>query len=133
MGPLDKYILREDALNCNDQGIELKFQSHWYRALPLSCMDFNLKVNGVDVDDEKVEIEIYGKRFPKNKMLDLKDQWLFILDKATVHVPMQSPPKKGETCQIDFKLDLYIPYILIGPEQNPLLAGTLVTKKLVCQ
>ncbi|MFX0557794.1 C-glycoside deglycosidase beta subunit domain-containing protein [Maribacter sp. CXY002] len=133
MGPLDKYILREDALSSNEKGIGLRFQSHWYRALPLSCMDFTLKVNGVPVNDEEVEVEINGVRFPKNKMLELKDEWLFILDKATVHVPMEDPPKKGESCLIDFKLDLYIPYILIGPEQNPLLAGTLVTKKLVCQ
>ncbi|PKQ44544.1 C-glycoside deglycosidase beta subunit domain-containing protein [Confluentibacter flavum] len=133
MGPLDKYILREDALSSNAQGLGLRFQSHWYRALPLSCMDFNLKVNGIPVDEEKVEVEINGKRFPKQKMLELKDEWLFILDQATVHIPMQNPPKKGDICSIEFKLDLYIPYILIGPDQHPLLAGTLVTKNLLCQ
>lgn len=133
MGPLDKYILREDALSCTDKGIQLSFQSHWYRALPLSCMDFTLKVNGQPIDDENVEIEINGNRFPKEKMIDLKDQWLFILDRATVHVPMKLPPQKGDTCEIEFKLDLYIPYILIGPKANPLLAGTLINKKIVCQ
>jgi hypothetical protein len=133
MGPLDKYILREDALSRTDKGIQLRFQSHWYRALPLSCMDFTLKVNGQLIDDKNVEIEINGNRFPKENMIDLKDQWLFILDRATVHVPMKLPPQKGDTCEIEFKLDLYIPYILIGPKANPLLAGTLVNKKIVCQ
>lgn len=34
MGPLDKYILKEDALEAIPNGFQLKFQSHWYRALP---------------------------------------------------------------------------------------------------
>lgn len=133
MGPLDKYILRDDALSCTDKGIQLKFQSHWYRALPLSCMDFDLKVNGQSLENDEVEIEINGIKFPKKDMINLKDEWLFILDKATIHAPLAEIPKKGERCNIEFKLDLHIPYILIGPQQTPLLAGTTVNKNLVCQ
>ena len=61
MGPLDKYILKDDALEATENGFQLKFQSHWYRALPLSCMDFNLKIDGKVIDKNDLKIKANGK------------------------------------------------------------------------
>ena len=133
MGPSDKYILREDALVRTNDGIQLHFQTHWYRSLPLSCMDFSLKLNGSEVEYEKIKIEVNGKIFRKDELIDEKNEWLFVLDKAVIHFPMENPPTKGDYCQVEFGLNLYIPYILIGPQSNPLLAGVTVNKKLICQ
>lgn len=133
MGPLDKYILRDDALSASSGGFQLKFQSHWYRALPLSCMDFKLKISGEALDSKSIKVEVDGELYNYNDMPDLDKVWLFILDRATLHVPYSKSMVKGESYDIAFNLDLYPPYILVGPESKPLLASTLVEKTLVCQ
>lgn len=133
MGPLDKYILKDDALSSAETGCQLRFQSHWYRALPLSCMDFKIKINGEAVDPSHVKVEVNGEHYAYHELPELDKVWLFILDRATLHIPYKTPLTKGESYAIEFNLDLYPPYILVGPEAKPLLAGTVVTKTLVCQ
>ena len=41
--------------------------------------------------------------------------------------------EKGKEYDIEFKYDLHIPYILVGPQANPLLASSVVHKNLICQ
>jgi Domain of unknown function (DUF6379) len=131
MGPLDKYILKENALKATTEGFELQFQSHWYRSLPLSCMDFKLKINGENIENNEVSIVANGNKYAYAEMQNLDKEWLFILDKATLEV--QKPLKVGENYEVEFNLDLYIPYILVGPESKPLMAGSVVKKSFICQ
>ena len=131
MGPLDKYILREDALEATENGFQLKFQSHWYRALPLSCMDFSLKIDGQEIDKSQFRIKANGNEYTYDQLPELDQEWLFILDRGALAVAQQL--EKGETYQVEFKYDLYIPYILVGPQATPLLASSIVNKKLICQ
>jgi Domain of unknown function (DUF6379) len=132
MGPLDKYILKENALKATEQGFELQFQSHWYRSLPLSCMDFSVKINNELVENKAISITANGNRYTYSEMPELDNEWLFILEKATIEIPFSKPSKVGGRYEIEFKLDLYIPYILVGPESKPLMAGTVVKKTLIC-
>jgi hypothetical protein len=133
MGPLDKYILKENALKATEQGFELQFQSHWYRSLPLSCMDFSVKINDELVENNVVSITANGNKYTYSEMPELDNEWLFILEKVTIEIPFSKPSKVGGRYEIEFKLDLYIPYILVGPESKPLMAGTVVKKTLICQ
>lgn len=133
MGPLDKYILKEDALQASDEGFDLKFQSHWYRSLPLSCMDFHLKINGNEVDRNNISVEVNGNRYPLQELSEQDREWLFILDRGTLHVPLSASLEQGKSYDIELKYDLFIPYILVGPEASPLMASSVVHKKLVCQ
>jgi hypothetical protein len=133
MGPLDKYILKENALKATEQGFELQFQSHWYRSLPLSCIDFSVKINDELVENNVVSITANGNKYTYSEMPELDNEWLFILEKVTIEIPFSKPSKVGGRYEIEFKLDLYIPYILVGPESKPLMAGTLVKKTLICQ
>jgi hypothetical protein len=133
MGPLDKYILRENALKATEKGFELQFQSHWYRSLPLSCMDFSLKIDNELVENNCVSITANGNKYSYSEMPKLDNEWLFILEKATIEIPFSKSSKSGEKYEIEFNLDLYIPYILVGPESKPLMAGTVVKKTLICQ
>lgn len=132
MGPLDKYILKEDALEATPNGFQLKFQSHWYRALPLSCMDFNLKIDGQEIDNNQLKIKANGNTYTYEQLPELDKEWLFILDRGILDVETK-PLEQGKIYDIAFKYDLYIPYILVGPEANPLMASSLVHKKLTCQ
>ena len=133
MGPLDKYILEEDSLKVIDGGFELSFQSHWYRSLPLSCMDFNLKIEGEEVDKKQLKIKINGKEFNYNELPELDQEWLFILDRGALKVQWDYALQKGKAYDVELKYDLYIPYILVGPGASPLMASSVVHKKLICQ
>ncbi len=131
MGPLDKYILTENALKTNELGFELQFQSHWYRTLPLSCMDFSLKIDGEMIDNNLIKVVANNVSYTYQQLPNLDKEFLFILDKATIQYP--KPLKVGQSYEIVFNLDLYIPYILVGAEGKPLLAGSKVEKVLICQ
>ena len=133
MGPLDKYILEEDSLKVIDSGFELAFQSHWYRSLPLSCMDFNLKIEDQEVDKKQLKIKVNGKEFRYDELPELDREWLFILDKGALQVQWDGALQRGKAYDIELKYDLYIPYILVGPEAKPLMASSVVHKKLICQ
>ena len=132
MGPLDKYILKEDALHASENGFQLKFQSHWYRSLPLSCMDFKLKINGQSIESESIRVEANGNQYPYSALPNLDKEWLFVLDRCILHVS-SDPLTQGKAYFIEFNFDLYPPYILVGPESKPLMASSLVQKTLVCQ
>lgn len=131
MGPLDKYILKEDALEATENGFQLKFQSHWYRALPLSCMDFNLKIDGIEIEKTDLKIKANGNEYTYYQLPELDKEWLFILDRGSLEVAQTL--EKGKEYVIEFKYDLHIPYILVGPQAMPLLASSVVHKNLICQ
>lgn len=132
MGPLDKYILSDDALTVQADGGRLQFRSHWYRSLPLSCMSCKVTLDGEPIEEEAMRIEANGKSYPYSQIGTLHDEWLFILDAATLHLSTPKPLEQGKTYTIGFELGLYIPYILVGGEGKPLLASTKVTKNLRC-
>ena len=131
MGPLDKYILRDDALATSDGAGQLKFQSHWYRSLPLSCMEVDVSINGKKIEASEMWVEANGNRYPVSRMPELDKEWLFITEAATLHIQNASL-EKGKKYEVALKLDLYIPYIIVGAEQKPLLASSTVTKSLTC-
>ncbi len=133
MGPLDKYILKDDALTATENGFQLKFQSHWYRSLPLSCMDFNLKIDGQEIDNNQLRITANGNTYTYEELPELDKEWLFILDRGILEVQTEQPLEKGKTYNIVFKYDLFIPYILVGPQANPLMASSLIHKDFICQ
>src|SRR3954470_24965878 len=132
MGPLDKFILPNDALQGTDTGFTLQFHSHWYRSLPLSCMSCKATIDGQAIEENNILIEANGNKYPFSEMSSLYKEWLFITDAAILHVNGFSPLQKGKEYTVEFKLDLFIPYILVGKEGTPLLASSTVTKKLTC-
>jgi hypothetical protein len=132
MGPLDQFILRDDALQVTDTGFTLQFHSHWYRSLPLSCMRCNAVIDGQAIDENDILIEANGNKYSLHEMPGLSKEWLFIKDAATLHVNHSALLQRGKDYLVEFKLDLFIPYILVGKEGQPLLASSTVTKKLTC-
>ncbi|HEY6976159.1 MAG TPA: DUF6379 domain-containing protein [Chitinophagaceae bacterium] len=131
MGPLDKFILHDDALKATSAGFELQFHSHWYRSLPLSCMSCKTTIDGKTIDEKDVYVEANGNKYPLAEMHGLYNEWLFITDAATLHVN-HPPLQKGKEYKVEFKLDLFIPYIIVSAEGNTLLASSKVTKSLTC-
>ncbi len=134
MGPLDKFILAEDALAATATGCALHIRSHWYRSLPLSSVGIlTVNIDGVNVPAENIAFAINGQSYPLNALPSLHDEWWFILDAATLHIQSPHNFAAGTSHEIALELGLLLPYILVGPNADPLLSSSRVTKTLVCQ
>lgn len=134
MGPLDKYILADDALASAPDGCQLQLRSHWYRSLPLSSVGIlTVKIDGADVESEHITFEINGRQHALAALPTLHDEWWYILDAATLHIQTPAKFEAGTTHEINVELGLLLPYILVGPNADPLLSSSRVSKTLVCQ
>jgi Domain of unknown function (DUF6379) len=131
MGPLDKFILDDDALSATTEGCALQIRSHWYRSLPLSSIGIlTVNIDGANIPAENITFEINGQRHALNRLPALHDEWWFILDAATLHLP--TPMTANTSHEITLELGLLLPYILVGPNAEPLLSSSRVQKLLLC-
>ena len=135
MGPLDKDIVRENALHATSDGFALDIRSHWYRSLPLTSLAvLDLTVDGEKVPEDDMTVGVNGQEFTVAQLADGYDEWWYVLDPIALHVR-----KPGFDCaqphDIEFGLGLSIPYILIGPPdaRQPLLAASHSSRTLTCQ
>lgn len=133
MGPLDNFILSEDALKATQSGFELQFRSHWYRSLPMSCMNIKARINGKVIPENTITVTVNGSNYPLSEVPKLEKEWLFITDPATLRVKSEEVLIKGEVYNVELDLGIFIPYVLVGAEANPLLASSTVAKNLICQ
>jgi len=83
------------------------------------------------IDEKDIYVEANGNKYPLSEMAKLYNEWLFIKDAAILHVN-HSPLQKGKEYKVEFKLDLFIPYIIVDAAGNTLLASSTVTKSLLC-
>ena len=90
-------------------------------------------IQGYSADKKKLKIKANGKEFSYNELPELDKEWLFILDKGVLQIQWDDALQKGKAYDVEFKYDLYIPYVLVGPQADPLMASSLVHKKLICQ
>ena len=133
MGPLDKFILADDALEATSTGFNLKIRSHWYRSLPLSSLgNIQVKVNGKETPHTRMKIELDGATYGMDQLPELYKIWWFILDPAILHVVEDTSMKKGDSYKVEVEMGLLIPYVLTGMDEKPLLASSIVSKNLIC-
>lgn len=134
MGPLDKFILTDDALTATPEGCALQIRSHWYRSLPLSSIAIlKVAIDGADVPAEHITFAVNSERFPLAALPMLHDEWWFIQDTANLSIQLPQPLAVDARHDITLELGLLLPYILVGPNAEPLLSSSRVTKTLVLQ
>jgi Domain of unknown function (DUF6379) len=129
MGPLDQYILADDALTVAPDGCRLQIRSHWYRSLPLSSVGIlTVQMDGVDIPADNITFELNERRHALSDLPSLHDEWWYILDAAALYI--QTPMKfvAGTVHEVSVELGLLLPYILVGPNAEPLLSSSRVTK-----
>ena len=133
MGPLDKDVVRDDALSATDDGLALEIHSHWYRALPLtSVATLDLRIDGERVDPEQLQVEANGKTFRFDELEHRYDEWWFTTDALTLRIPRAAEP--GTRHRVELDLGLLIPYLIVGGNGGqPLLASSHTDKTLVCR
>jgi hypothetical protein len=134
MGPLDKDVVRDDALSATEDGLALEIHSHWYRALPLTSVAVvDLKIDGEPVAQEQLEVEANGKSLRFDELQDRYDEWWFTTDALTLRIP-RSGAAPGTQHRVELDLGLLIPYLIVGRngEGEPLLASSHTDKTVVC-
>ena len=133
MGPLDKDVVRDDALTATDDGLALEIHSHWYRALPLTSLAVvDLTIDGEPVDPAGLTVEANGKTFAFADLENGWDEWWFTTDAVTLHVRRPNG-RRGAEHRVELDLGLSIPYLIVGgPDGHPLLASSRTDKTLVC-
>src|SRR4051812_2444798 len=113
MGPLDKDVVRPDALTATSDGLALEIHQHWYRSLPLTSVGvLDVEIDGAPVKDATIEAN--GKTYRFEELAEQPDEWWFTTDAITVHIPRHGT-KPGDRHQVKVDLGLLIPYLLIGP------------------
>ena len=137
MGPLDKDVVRDDALSATEDGFALEIHSHWYRALPLTSLAVvELAIDGERVDPENLRVEANDETFGFEELEERYDDWWFTTDAVTLHVPRPAAAAdgRGGAHRIELELGLLIPYLIVGhgPDRKPLLASSHTDKTVVC-
>jgi hypothetical protein len=127
-------MLEENSLSATDAGFSIDFRSHWYRSLPLSSIGvLRVAIDGQPIPPDITQMEINGNTWSLEQLAQLYDHWWFILDPARLHVKGGPALRAGERHEVSLELGLLLPYILVGPKQEPLLSLSQLTKTLVCQ
>ena len=132
MGPMDKDVVRDDALSVTEDGYRLEIHSHWYRSLPMTSLAVvDLTVDGERVDPHQLRVGVNGKTFAFAELEELYDEWWFITDAVTLEIPRRGGVT-GERHRVELDLGLSIPYLIVGPgEGQPLLASSHTDKTIV--
>jgi hypothetical protein len=133
MGPLDKDVVRDNALSATEEGYALEIHSHWYRSLPMTSLAVvDLTLDGERVDPYQLRVGVNGKTFAFAELEELYDEWWFITDAVTLVIPRPGAAA-GERHRVELDLGLSIPYLIVGPgEGQPLLASSHTDKTIVC-
>jgi hypothetical protein len=130
---LEAQVLGDKAVRAADGGYEVDLHLAWYRSLPLSCLEgIDLVINDEAASRESLKVTVGDTQLGLDELPELDDEWWFVQDALTVHVPATQAAKAGDEVDVDVTLATRIPYIIIGPD-TALVQRTHVVKKVVVQ
>jgi hypothetical protein len=87
--------------------MELRLRSPWYRALPLSCVDVELTLDGERVSNDRIRVNVNDHDYTLDELNERYDEFWFVLDPARVRVSGVDP---GDH-RVAVRLGLRIPYL----------------------
>ncbi len=130
---LEAQVLGDKAVRAADGGYEVDLHLAWYRSLPLSCLEgIDLTINNETATRESLKVAVGDQQLGLDDLPELDDEWWFVQDALTVHVPSAAAAAQGEQVDVDVTLATRVPYIIIGPD-TALVQRTHVVKKVVVQ
>ena len=130
---LEAQVLGDNAVRAADGGYEVDLHLAWYRSLPLSCLEgIDLTINNETATRESLKVAVGDQQLGLDDLPELDDEWWFVQDALTVHVPSAAAAAQGEQVDVDVTLATRVPYIIIGPD-TALVQRTHVVKKVVVQ
>jgi hypothetical protein len=106
------HLLSDTSFDFEPSMTRVPVRLPWYRSLPMSVVEVaSLKIDGLDVMPEKIQLEINGKRFGLPQLPELTEEWWYVLDSAVLHVRDAALRGGNREHTVELVLNLYPPYI----------------------
>lgn len=115
------------------QGFEVNVRVPSYRSLPLSCIeDVSVTIAGKTPARETLRVLRNGRSFTIKELADQVDEEWFVLDALTILAPVEASAKAGDEVDLEVKLAIRVPYVILGP-RLAMIQKTHINRKVVVQ
>lgn len=113
---MEANVFGDDALRRTPEGYEIRMGLPSYRSLPLSCVEgVSVTVDGWTPDDADLRILRDGRRLTVTELNDTVDEEWFVLDKLVILAPDAPPANGQDEIDLEVRLQMRIPYVIMGP------------------
>lgn len=92
-----------------DGEIGVPVRLNWYRALPLSCIDFTLRIDDEVIPRADIDVEIAGRRLGLDELEWLYDEQWFTTDTGMIWIRRSST---SGTHEIEVDMRSRLPYVI---------------------
>jgi hypothetical protein len=104
-------LISDAGLTATPGGFDLDIRLPWYRSLPLSTFrGLTLRVDGVEVPNPDIELEVNGTRRALDQMGDLVNEMWHMQDSGLLHVRRPDFQKNGDPHEVELNFRVQIPY-----------------------
>ncbi len=104
-------VISDGGLKATPTGFDVDIRLPWYRSLPLSTVEVvELKFGGAPVPLDRISFEVNGKTFELDGLIELYDEWWYVLDSAYLHVH-HAPIERGRDYEVEVTVRIFPPYI----------------------
>lgn len=105
-----RTLIESDTFQCDAEGFAFCIRLNWYRALPLSSVGLEVRVDGAPVDKEAITFTIDGHEYGSTELAQQYDRYWFVTDAAGVRVVHPEGLERGAH-ELSVTLQTRIPYI----------------------
>jgi len=109
-------VLSSQSLIATANGVSLALTIPWYRSLWVSSVTtVSVSVDGQAIAQDLLRFRINGKTFTIDEVPNQWEELWFLQDRAYVDIPLAKPGVVGEEHEIEFHIELRLPYMQIKP------------------
>jgi hypothetical protein len=109
-------VLSSQSLIATANGVTLALTIPWYRSLWVSSVTtVSVSVDGQAIAQDDLRFRINGKSFTIDEVPNQWEELWFLQDRAYLDIPLAKPGVVGEEHEIEFHIELRLPYMQIKP------------------
>lgn len=100
-----------DSLAIRPGRVAFSARIPWYRALPFSCLDFAVTIDGKPVNQSEITAQVDGRPVPVDELADLSETYWFTTDALALECKTDVT---GPTVAVGLTIGMRVPYIIAG-------------------
>jgi hypothetical protein len=109
-------VLSSQSLIATANGLSLAMTIPWYRSLWVSSVTtVSVSVDGQAIAQDALRFRINGKSFTIDEVPNQWEELWFLQDRAYLDIPLSTPAVVGAEHEIEFHIELRLPYMQIKP------------------
>ncbi len=109
-------VLSSQSLIATANGLSLALTIPWYRSLWVSSVTtVSVSVDGQAIAQDALRFRINGKSFTIDEVPNQWEELWFLQDRAYLDIPLATPGVVGAEHEIEFHIELRLPYMQIKP------------------